>query len=136
VWYSKLELAKLTAALGAPDAEVIDAYLLAHEARRTRAESLCYLAAYLREHSRAVAAYPFARVAAEIPRPADRLFVDDSVYSWRAVDELAIAAYWSGNEREALALNQRLLSSSALPASERARVEKNLGFARSKLRSR
>jgi glycosyltransferase involved in cell wall biosynthesis len=133
VWYSKFEIAKLTAALGAPAGEVIDAYLLAHEARRTRAESLCYLAQYLRERDRIVAAYPFARIAAETPRPNDRLFIDESVYAWRAADELAVAAYWTERFREALTLNERLLASKALPDSERARISANMAFAKKKL---
>ncbi len=80
-----------------------------------------------------MAAYPFARAAAEIPRPEDILFVDDSVYAWRSADEHAIAAFWIGRYKEAMALNQRLLSGKALPEKERERVQKNMAFCREKL---
>lgn len=135
LWYARLEVAKLSARLRAPAEEVVSAYLAAYEARPSRAESLSYLATYLRESKRVVAAYPFARVALEIPRPSDRLFVDDSVYAWRAKDEFAVAAYWVGNYRDALVANEALLAGKELPASERPRIEANIGFCRSKLKS-
>ena len=133
VWYSLYEVARLSGRLGRPDDEVVAACLHAYEARPSRAESLSFLASYLREHGRHAAAYPFAKVASETPRPDDILFIDDSVYAWRALDELAVAAYWTGHHREALAAGQRLLSGGALPESERARVQKNMAFSREKL---
>ena len=133
VWYAKLEVAKLSAALGEPEEQVIAAYLSAFEARPSRAESLCNLATYLRNQNRVVAGYPFARAAVEIPRPADRLFIDDSVYAWRARDELAVSAYWAGRHEEALKANQQLLATPQLPAGERERIQKNLGFCKQKL---
>lgn len=133
-WYALLEVAKLSARLGQSDDEVTGAYLRAFERRATRAEPLCYLAQYLRERGRVVAAYPFARAACEIRRPDDILFLDDSVYSWRALDEYAVAAYWTGHYREALEANTRLLESAALPTAERERVGKNAAFCRDKLR--
>jgi glycosyltransferase involved in cell wall biosynthesis len=133
VWYALYEVARLTARLGRGDDAVVAAYLRAYENRPSRAESLTYLAMYLRERGRMVAAYPFARLAGETPRPADLLFLDDAVYAWRAVDELAVAAYWVGRHEEAIAANERLLASGALPAGERARVETNLGLSRAKM---
>jgi hypothetical protein len=132
-WYARLEVAKLTAALGDPTPDVVAAYLAAYEARPTRAESLCYLATYLREHDRVVAGYPFARVAAETVRPADALFIDDAVYGWRALDEFAVAAYWAQNYAPALEANEQLLAGTALPATERPRILANLGFCKAKL---
>lgn len=133
VWYSLLEVAKLSAFLGKSDDEVIGAYLRAYEHRPTRAESLCYLARHLRQKQRIVAAFPFARAASEIVRPDDILFVDDAVYAWSSLDEYAVAAYWTGHYREALAANEQLLASAALPANERERIQKNLSFCREKV---
>ncbi len=112
---------------------MIGAFLLAFERRPSRAEALCDLARHLRGSGRAVAAYPFARAAAAIPRPADILFVDDSVYAWRALDEAAVAAYWAGRYREAMDANALLLAGTALPAAERPRVQENMAFCREKL---
>lgn len=109
------------------------AYLRAFERRPSRAESLCYLAMCLRERGRVVAGYPFARAASEIARPDDILFIDDSVYAWRAKDEYAVAAYWVGRYREALAVSEELLAGDALPRGERARVEKNIAFCLEKI---
>lgn len=136
VWYAKLEIAKLSAVLGDPEEQVIAAYLAAFEARPSRAESLCLLATYLRNQNRVVAAYPFARAAVELPRPADRLFLDDSIYAWRARDELAVSAYWAGRYDEALKANQHLLANAQLPLGERERVQKNLAFCKQKLGKR
>ncbi len=135
-WYALLEVAKLGVRLGHGDEAVIGAYLRAFERRPSRAESLCYLAMCLRERGRVVAGYPFARAASEIVRPDDILFIDESVYAWRAKDEYAVAAYWVGRYPEALAANEALLTGSALPPGERARVEKNIGFCREKLGTR
>ncbi|HEY2514865.1 MAG TPA: glycosyltransferase [Polyangiaceae bacterium] len=132
VYFSLHELGKIYGKLGRDDEVIMQAYLKAFERRPTRAEPLCDLAALLREHGRPVAAYPFARAAAEIPRPDDILFVDDSVYAWRAQDEYAVSAYWAGRYKEGMAVNQRLLSGTALPEKERARVQKNMAFCREK----
>jgi glycosyltransferase involved in cell wall biosynthesis len=133
VYFSMHEVAKLSAKLGKDDGLVIDAYLRAYERRPSRAEPLCNLAAFLRDLGRKTAAYPFARAASEIPRPDDLLFVDNSTYAWRSLDEYAVAAYWVGRYKEALAANQRLLASGALPEKERERVQKNMAFCREKL---
>jgi hypothetical protein len=61
------------------------------------------------------------------------LFVDGSVYEWRALDELAIAAYYVGKFRESIDLNLRLLAEGRLPDAERPRIAANLGFAADKL---
>lgn len=132
-WYALLEVAKLTARLGESDDAVTGAFLRAFERRSSRAESLCHLAICLRERGRVVAGYPFARAASETPRPDDILFIDESVYAWRAKDEFAVAAYWLGRYRESQAASEELLASGSLPEAERARVEKNVAFCREKL---
>jgi glycosyltransferase involved in cell wall biosynthesis len=133
IYFSLHEVGRAAAKLGRDDAFVIDAYLRSYERRPTRAEPLTDLAAFLRDLGRKAAAYPFARTASEIPRPNDILFVDEGVYAWRAIDEHAVAAYWVGRYKEALGLNQRMMSSGALPEHERERVQKNMAFCREKL---
>jgi hypothetical protein len=133
VYCSLLEIGRLSVRLGKSQGTVIEAFLRAYEFRATRAEALCDLATYLREHGRNTAAYPFARTASETPRPADVLFVDESVYAWRALDEHAISAYWAGKPAEGLALNERLLALDSLPPRERARIEGNLAYCRERL---
>jgi hypothetical protein len=128
VWNALLEAAKLREQLGAPHAEVLAAYLRAHEARARRAEALCHLARYSRGRAEYASAFVFASAAVQVPRPDDVLFVDESVYAWRALDEYAIAAYWVGRRRESADANRRLLASGNLPAGEVERVKANLRF--------
>jgi glycosyltransferase involved in cell wall biosynthesis len=132
-WYSLVQLGRLQARMGQSDEAVTNTYLRAFERRPTRAEPLCYLATCLRERGRILAALPFARIASEIVRPDDILFIDATVYAWRSKDELAVALYWFQRYAEALSLNEELLAAGALPASERPRVEKNVAFCRQKL---
>lgn len=132
VWHSLHLMGVVAAELNKYHAAVA-AQLRAHQQRPQRAEALCALAHLHRTREEHQLSYLFARQAARIPRPDDRLFVDDSVYLWRALDELSIAAYWVGEYEESRLAAQELLKGDALPASERARVEKNLNFAAQKL---
>jgi Flp pilus assembly protein TadD len=122
----------LSAELGKYHAAVAS-QLRAHQLRPQRAEALCALARLHRTREEHHLAYLFARLAARISRPNDRLFVDDSVYRWRALDELSIAAYWVGEYDESRDASGTLLQSEALPADQRARIEQNLRFAEQKL---
>ena len=65
-------------------------------------------------------------------RPDDRLFVDEEVYAWKALDEYAIAAYWVGKFNECRHACNRLLENPAVPESERARIEENRNFCKGK----
>jgi glycosyltransferase involved in cell wall biosynthesis len=129
IYYSKLQIAVLLERERAAESEVTAAYLDAYQFRPSRAESLCYLAKYCRESQRYAVALLFARVAVQLPYPSDILFVDASVYEWRARDELAVAAYWCGERELSAQLCRDLLDDARLPAEQRDRVRKNLAFA-------
>ena len=128
VWYCLFQMAHLTEQLGDNHDGVVAAYLQAFQTRPQRMEPLVALAAYFRARSEWHNGYLFARTAAEIPLTSDRLFVDRSLYEWRAKDELALAAFYTGRKTEAKNLRCELLVSSALPQQERVRIEGNLGF--------
>jgi hypothetical protein len=113
---------------GRAEAEVVCAYLAAHQYRPGRAEALCHLARYQRERQRYALALVFAQAAVQIPRPDDVLFVDASVYDWRARDELSIAAYWCGDRAQSARLCRELLADARLPPEQRERVRANLAF--------
>ncbi|MFO0565704.1 MAG: glycosyltransferase family 2 protein [Polyangiaceae bacterium] len=129
VWYSLFQIAVLSERRGGPFAPTLEAYLNAHQFRPSRAEPLCELARHYRGKGQYALAHLFASRAAATPRPADILFLDHTVYDWRALDELCIASYYVGLHRDTLVLADQLLSSGTLPASERARVEANRKFA-------
>lgn len=128
VWYSMFQGARLCELVERPEHEITLAYLDAYQFRPARAESLCALARYLRLQKKYALAHVFAKRAVETPPPNDVLFVDSSVYAWRARDECSIAAYYLDAHDEALALTAALLADPRLPASERARVTANREF--------
>lgn len=126
VAYALVRVAQCKQALDEPHEEIVAAFLAAYEARPLRAEPLHHLAVYLRARQEFALAYLFARKAASIPYPeADQLFINAQVYRFRARDELALAAHYSGRPREARELWRELLESE-LPAADRERIERNL----------
>jgi glycosyltransferase involved in cell wall biosynthesis len=135
VWYSMLQVARLQEQLGQPESVVTMSYLRAYQFRPARAKSLCELALYCRLAGKHALAHVFSNVAHKTPRPSDVLFVDETVYAWRAADEFSIAAYYRGDVREALAVAEGLLSSGRLPEAERERVRQNIGFSQRALAS-
>ncbi len=87
------------------------------------------LARYCRLQKRYAAGREFGRIAAALPLPKDDvLFVDHTVYNWRARDEWSICAYWCGGYAESARLCRELLADPQLPDAERARVQSNLEF--------
>jgi tetratricopeptide (TPR) repeat protein len=136
VWCALFEAARLVQRLGRDEGAVTAAYLRAHEFRPQRAESIVALARYLRSRDRSAAAHAYASAAVSMGRPGDTLFVDESVYAWRALDEYAIASYDVGQFEAAAAACERLLSEGKLPPSERERVVFNRSLARSAIAQR
>jgi glycosyltransferase involved in cell wall biosynthesis len=125
-YYSKFTIAEIMPKLGAPWPDVQDAYLRAWEFRPTRAEPLYAIARRYREDQRYRLGYQFAKLAAEIPLPAqDTLFVLADVYAWRAIDEQAVCASWIDKHAEAFTLNRRLLARPDLPDDDRQRIAAN-----------
>lgn len=128
VWYSALQMAVMLERLQAPATEVAQAYLAAYQLRPSRAETLVELARYHRLRQEFALALVYARAAALIPMPADQLFIDAASYQWRALDELAVAAWWCGALAEGAAAQDKLVREQQFPEAERARVEANTGF--------
>jgi len=129
VWYSHYQVAKLSERLGLKAETVTDRYLQAYQYRPQRAEPLVALACIMRKRKQHALAHLFAKRAIDIPRPDDRLFLDNATYEWRALDEYAIASYWIGNYRESAQACEDLLNNAALPSNQLARVTENLNFA-------
>ena len=134
VWRSLLEAARLTERLVRPHDEVISAYLRAYVNRPTRAEPLADMARLARSKEQFAQAYVYAKLATTIPYPSDRLFVEAECYSFRALDELAIAAYWTGRYAECRDIAEQLLKSGNVGAAHVERVKANRDFALQKLR--
>jgi glycosyltransferase involved in cell wall biosynthesis len=128
VWFSLYQIGVLRERLGHSPGDVSRAYLEAWQYRPTRAEPLSQLARYHRERKEFALGYLYARQACAIPAPPDLLFVDVSIYQWRALDELAACAYYVGAFDEGRTAIERLLGEGLLPAQELPRVESNSRF--------
>ena len=131
VWSALYEAGALRMHVQQSVAAVSATLLRAYQARPTRAEPLVLLAAMHRIRQEYALAHLYASKAASLPRPDDRLFLNEAVYAWQALDEQAVAASWLGQFGEALRLCDRLLAKPALPESERVRIADNrAAFAR------
>jgi glycosyltransferase involved in cell wall biosynthesis len=128
VFVSLLEIARARVKLSAPEHEVVAAYMRAFEKAPRRAEPLFELARYFRSKDRFAVAYVYAKACVGMLRPPDRLFVNDFVYDWAALDEFAINAFYVRDFDAGVQANESLLANAMLPESERPRIEKNLEF--------
>jgi hypothetical protein len=133
VYQAMLQVALLSERCGCAEAEILAAYLLAYDFRPGRAEAPCELARYCRLQKHYALGRDFAAIALAKPPTEDILFVDHSVHSWRARDELSVSSYWCGEYSASADLCRQLLASPTLPDTERARVEANLAFSLSAL---
>lgn len=125
-FYALCQVARSMCRLGEPWPQVLDAYLRAWAFRPTRAEPLHAIAAEYRARGEYQLGYLFARCAAEIPLPeADILFVDSSVYQWRALDEQSVCASWTGRHAESFALCRQLLARTDINGEDRSRIARN-----------
>ena len=94
---AQLEVGRTCFLLERPEAEVLAELLGAYHLRPTRAEPLFELARYYRLKKGYAMATLFAKAGLQTPLPNDRLFVIESVYTWRLLDELSVSAYWVGD---------------------------------------
>jgi tetratricopeptide (TPR) repeat protein len=134
---SQLETAKIAARLGEPEGTVLAEFLSAYHLRPTRAEPLYELTRYFRERKNYAMAALFAKAGVQTRRPNDGLYVLESIYAWRLLDELSVVTYWLGDyvtSKEACELLlERAKSTLKLPDGDVKRIEANLANAVQKL---
>ena len=129
VFISLLNAARLKEELKYPDDEVISTYREATSSCPTRAEALHGVARYCRDKGIYERGYRFAKRGLGIPYPNEALFVQDWIYEYGLLDELAVNAYWTGRYKECVEACDRLLTEGKLLAEMRDRVQKNKNFA-------
>lgn len=130
-WFSQFQVAKLLEHTTAAPHTVRDAYLAAYASRPQRAEPLCELARFCRERKEFALATLYALQASKIAQPTnDILFVDSAVYRWRALDELAVSAFYTPHQAQGREALKQLLAERKFPESERVRIEANRAFYR------
>lgn len=130
IYFSFWQIAGLMEARGDDWRDVAAAHMAAHASRPWRAEPLWALAVLHNDHGEPRHAEAFARAACALPRPNDCLHVMESVYQYRAADELAAALGHQQKFPEALTILDRLVQLPKLPAEERSRAEGNIEYLR------
>jgi tetratricopeptide (TPR) repeat protein len=134
---AQLEAGRVSVRLEKPEAVVLGELLAAYNLRPMRAEPLYELARYFRLRKGYAMAALFAKAGVETPRPNDRLFVVESVYSWRLLDELAVSSYWIGDYRTSKRACEAVIAlvdaGLAVPVPELERIRQNLSEAVEKL---
>ena len=135
VFICHLRLARYKLESGESFESVIHHYLDAYDCKPTRAESLCDMLSYYRAHKKYNLGVLVGEKAVNLPFPRnERLFVEESVYTWRVKDDLAVCYYWTGRYQKGYDLGVELLNSPHLPASQKERVERNVQYCKEKLK--
>lgn len=104
-------------------ASATETLAIAWNRRPVRAEPIYHLARINRLRRRHHLSWVWANIAAAIPRPEDTLFVEDWVYRWGALFELADAAWRIGHTELASSTARKLLLLDELPLDHREHLE-------------
>lgn len=132
-FWTLLEIARCKELLDMPEEELITSYNRAFSYRNTRMEPLFYLSKIYRDKKDYNKAYLIGKMAMEMPKTQDLLFVQQWMYDYGLPLELSISAYWLGHYDECKQLSLAMLKNDNLPKNVRECVERNLGFANSKI---
>jgi hypothetical protein len=128
-----LRAARQKEELGRPNDEVISAYLEATAACPTRAEALHGAARFCRNKGLHERGYEFAAQGLAIAYPKDAPALEDWIYEYGLLDELAVNAYWSGHNRDCLDACLKILATGKFSGADMQRVVANARFASERL---
>jgi len=127
---AQLEVGRLSVRLEQPEHIVLQELLSAYNLRPTRAEPLYELALFFRLKSNYPTAHLFAKAGVQTPCPDDRLFMVESVYTWRLLDELAVSSAHVKDfqlaKRAGEQLMERVTQGVEVPKDDLDRISKNL----------
>ena len=127
---AQLEAGRLALELEQSEAVVLSELLAAYNLRPIRAEPLYELARYYRMRQNYPMACLFAKAGAATPLPDDYLFIVQSVYTWRLLDELAVTTYWIGDystcKRACETVLAQVERGLAVPDADLERIRQNL----------
>ena len=109
-WYSEYMKLKCMIQLKRPTIEIEQQLGRAWMSRPWRAEALVEISNYYRELKDWQKVYRVLKAAESIEYPKDDvLFIEYQIYGGLILDELAVAAYWSGKIKESIEIIDRLL---------------------------
>jgi glycosyltransferase involved in cell wall biosynthesis len=114
-FYAWLMCGRLRETLGHDYSVIIDNYLHAWDTYPMRAESLYSAARLSRAVGRLPSAYGFARTGLGIERPTTALFLEQSVYNWGLLAEVALSAHSVGAHDEGRRACETLLHEQTVP---------------------
>lgn len=132
VFWSLLKIGQLQEMLEMPSETIVRAYKNAYHYRSTRIEPLYYLVRYYSMLDDFKKGYEVSKIAESVPKSEDNLFVQAWIYDYGMALERSVCAYWLGKYKECQQLSKELLAKE-LPPHIRLTVERNLGFANTKL---
>jgi len=126
VYYSKLRCGILKGLMNKPLAETAAAFVDAFNYRPIRAEPLWFLSRMYRMNEMPAAAYMYARMGLDIQYPQqDILFIQDDVYKWGILDEVAATAFYANQPQVGYQASKILLENNLIPVLHKQRVLQN-----------
>jgi len=127
VFYSQFRVGMLCGIMKEPFEVILKEMMEAYNIRPIRAEPLVEISRMYRMTDKPAAAYPFARLAADMPYPReDILFISEDVYRFGALDELGATAFYGGRPSEGHEACLKLLNEDRVPEGHLDRVKQNL----------
>lgn len=137
-FFAQYQAGRMALKLGLDYGTVREDLLAAVNLRPCRAEPLHALAEHCRGAKRWGEALAFAGAGLQLPPPKDGLFLEQDVYEWRLLDELSVAASWTGHYELSRDAAQQILTRCdqqglVMPPNDQKRVRENLQFVLDKL---
>ena len=127
VFYSQFRVGLISGIMKEPHEVIIKEFMDAYNIRPIRAEPLVEISRIYRMNDKPAAAFPFARLAAEIPYPEqDILFISEDIYRFGALDELGAVAYYAGRPEEGYLACKKLMEGDRVAPEHIDRVRTNL----------
>lgn len=114
-FWSMYQIAGIEEMLGKSPEVFIKSYSRAFQYRPTRGEPICRLAHYYYTTKNYLMGYILAQYGANLPVPADRIYVEHWVYSYGFLAILANCAFEMGWHKEAISLYDQLLQKEDTP---------------------
>ena len=97
--------------------------------RPVRLEALYEIIKQCRRSGQHRLGYQLGRNQENVRVPADVLFVDRAIHEWKFLDELAVCAYFAGDNKTSLRITNMLLNNKKYPESEHSRLLANKALA-------
>ena len=113
--------------------EILYDYLKAYNYRKNRLEALYEIIKYYRINEKYREGYAYGMLGIKNSYPKDCLFVVKDIHTYKFIDELSICAYWVGDHKLALELNNKILNLDCLNQTNIDRIQKNYNFSRLEL---